>query len=148
MRSKRWGPASNDLEGLLFDGAPALLSQLDELVLRPRRWWRETLLPVIYLVCEPTARNPLDGLADRLHQARGVLHSRINGQESPLADKGQPSENSSSSTTCHRLQALPGDRTVVERVIMSASSTFTKSYSMTRRARVPEMEFQFWGMTR
>lgn len=61
MRSKRWNPESHDLEGLLFAGAPALLSQLDNLVLRPRRWWRETLLPIIYLVCEPIARNPLDG---------------------------------------------------------------------------------------
>jgi len=94
MRAKHWGPARNDLEGMLFDGAPALLSQLDELVLRPRRWWHETLLPIIYLVCEPTARNPLDSLADRLHQARGVLHSRINGQETPVADNGQPPANS------------------------------------------------------
>ncbi len=94
MRSKRWDPANNDLDGLLFEGAPALLGQLDALVLRPRRWWRETLLPIIYLVCEPTARNPLDGLADRLRQARGVLHSRINGRETPLADNGQPSEKS------------------------------------------------------
>jgi hypothetical protein len=75
MRSKRWDPANNDLDRLLFEGAPALLGQLDDLVLRPRRWWRETLLPIIYLACEPTARNPLDGLADRLRQARGVLHS-------------------------------------------------------------------------
>jgi hypothetical protein len=90
MRSKRWDPASNDLGGLLFGGAPALLSQLDDLVLRPRHWWRETLLPILYLACEPTTKNPLDGLADRLRQARGVLHSRING----LAENGQPSENS------------------------------------------------------
>jgi hypothetical protein len=94
MRSKRWDPASNDLDGLLFEGAPALLAQLDNLVLRPRRWWRETLLPIIYLVRESTARNPLDSLADRLRQARGVLHSRINGQVVPPADKGQPSEKS------------------------------------------------------
>lgn len=94
MSSKRWDPANNDLGGLLFEGAPALLRQLDELVLRPRRWWRKTLLPIIYLVCEPTATNPLDGLADRLRQARGVLHSRINGRETPAADNGQPSETS------------------------------------------------------
>jgi Periplasmic binding protein len=89
MRSKRWDPASNDLGGLLFGGTPALLRQLDDLVLRPRHWWRETLLPILYLVCEPTAKNPLDGLADRLRQARGVLYSRING----LAENGQPSGN-------------------------------------------------------
>lgn len=94
MRSKRWDPASKDLDGLLFEGAPALLGQLDDLVRRPRRWWRETLLPIIYLVCEPTARNPLDGLADRLRQARGVLHSRVNGRETPLAGNGQPAEKS------------------------------------------------------
>jgi ABC-type branched-subunit amino acid transport system substrate-binding protein len=94
MRSKRWDPASSDLGGLLFEGAPALLDQLDNLILRPRRWWRETLLPIIYLVCEPTTRNPLDGLADRLRQARGVLHGRINGRETPLADNGQPVESS------------------------------------------------------
>ncbi len=94
MRTKRWEPANNDLGGLLFEGAPALVRQLDDLVLRPRRWWRETLLPIIYLVCEPTVRNPLDGLADRLRQTRGILYSRINGQEAPPADNGQPSEKS------------------------------------------------------
>ena len=94
MRSKRWDPASNDLKGLLFEGAPALLGQLDNLILRPRRWWRKPLLPIIYLVCEPTARNPLDGLADRLRQTPGVLHSRINGRETPPADNGQQSQNS------------------------------------------------------
>jgi ABC-type branched-subunit amino acid transport system substrate-binding protein len=94
MRSKRWDPASNDLKGLLFEGAPALLAQLDNLILRPRRWWRETLLPIIYLVCEPTAGNPLDGLADRLRQTPGVLHSRINGRETPPAENGQQSQNS------------------------------------------------------
>jgi ABC-type branched-subunit amino acid transport system substrate-binding protein len=83
MRTKRWQPASNDLGGLLFEGAPAFLSKLDDLVLRPRRWWCETLLPIIYLVCEPAARNSLDGLADRLRQARGILHSRINEEETP-----------------------------------------------------------------
>ncbi|MGH8626138.1 MAG: hypothetical protein ACREYC_13030 [Gammaproteobacteria bacterium] len=94
MRPERWDPASNDLDGLLFTGAPALISQLDDLVLRPRRWWRETLLPIIYLVCEPAARNPLDGLADRLRQARGILHSRINGLEAPPVANGQQSEKS------------------------------------------------------
>ena len=94
MRSQHWDPASNDLDGLLFEGAPALLRQLDDLVRRPRIWWRETLLPIIYLVCEPTVRNPLDGLADRLRQARGVPHSRINGRETPRADKGQSPEKS------------------------------------------------------
>ncbi len=94
MRSRRWNPASNDLDGLLFEGASALLGQLDDLVIRPRRWWRETLLPIIYLVCDPTARNPLDGLADRLRQARGVPHSRINGRETPLADNSQPAMKS------------------------------------------------------
>ena len=87
MRSKRWNPGNNDLEGLLFEGSPTLLRQLDNLVIRPRSWWRETLLPIIYLVREPTASNPLDGLADRLRQARGVLHSRIEGQEPPRSDK-------------------------------------------------------------
>lgn len=94
MRSKRWDPASNNVDGLLFEGAPALVGQLDDLMLRPRRWWRETLLPIIYLVCEPTAKNPLDGLADRLRQSRGVLHSRINGRETPREDNGQPAEKS------------------------------------------------------
>lgn len=94
MRTRRWDPASKDLDGLLFDGAPALLGQLDDLVRRPRRWWRETLLPIIFLVCGPTVRNPLDGLADRLLQARGVLYSRINGRGSPLADNGQLAEKS------------------------------------------------------
>jgi ABC-type branched-subunit amino acid transport system substrate-binding protein len=94
MRSKRWDPANNNLDGLLFEGAPALLGQLDDLVLRPRSWWRETLLPIVYLVGEPTGGNPLDGLANRLRQARGVLHSRIDGRETPLADNGQSSVNS------------------------------------------------------
>jgi hypothetical protein len=94
MRSKRWDPASNDLVGLLFEGAPAFLKQLDNLIRRPRRWWRETLLPIIYLACEPVTGNPLDGLADRLRQARGVLYSRINGQQTPLADNGQSVERS------------------------------------------------------
>lgn len=93
MRSKRWNPGSNDLNGLLFEGSPALLRQLDKLVIRPRRWWRETLLPIIYLVCDPTAGNPLDGLAGRLRQFRGVLHSRISGSESPQEDNDQSSEN-------------------------------------------------------
>lgn len=94
MRSKHWDPANNSLDGLLFEGAPALLGQLDDLVLRPRRWWRETLLPIIYLVREPTAGNPLDGIADRLRQTRGVPHSRIDEQENPRADNDQPSVNS------------------------------------------------------
>jgi ABC-type branched-subunit amino acid transport system substrate-binding protein len=94
MRSKRWNPGNNDLEGLLFEGSPTLLRQLDNLVIRPRSWWRETLLPIIYLVREPTASNPLDGLADRLRQARGVLHSRIEGQEPPRSDKDKLSEDS------------------------------------------------------
>ena len=93
MRSKRWNPGNNDLDGLLFEGSPALLRQLDDLVIRPRSWWRETLLPIIYLVRQPTASNPLDGLADRLRQARGVLHSRINGQEAPLSENDKPSED-------------------------------------------------------
>lgn len=93
MRSKLWNPGSNDLDGLLFEGSPAFLHQLDNLVIRPRRWWRETLLPIIYLVCEPTVGNPLDGLADRLRQSRGILHSRINGNETPREDNGQPSAN-------------------------------------------------------
>jgi hypothetical protein len=84
MRSKRWDPASNDLKRLFFEGAPALLGQLDNLILRPRRWWRETLLPITYLAREPTARNPLDGLADRLRQTSGILHSRISRVD-PLA---------------------------------------------------------------
>ena len=93
MRSKRWNPGNNDLDGLLFEGSPALLHQLDDLVIRPRSWWRETLLPIIYLVREPTASNPLDGLADRLRQARRVLHSRIEGQEPPPSDKDKSSED-------------------------------------------------------
>lgn len=94
MRARRWDPESDDLDGLLFEGAPALLRQLDELVRRPRRWWRETLLPIIYLACEPTAKNPLDGLANRLHQAHGVLHSRIDGRAKALADNSEPTEKS------------------------------------------------------
>jgi ABC-type branched-subunit amino acid transport system substrate-binding protein len=93
MRSKRWNPGNDDLDGLLFEGSPALLRQLDDLVTRPRSWWRETLLPIIYLVRQPTASNPLDGLADRLSQARGVLHSRIDGQEAPLPETDKPSED-------------------------------------------------------
>jgi hypothetical protein len=94
MRSSRWSPGDQGLGGLIFEGSPALLRGLDNLILRPRLWWRETLLPIIFLVCTPNANNPIDGLADRFRQAKGVPYSRIDERQTCAADSDEPSCNS------------------------------------------------------
>lgn len=80
MPSRMWCPSDSALESLFFPGAPKLLRKLDGLIRRPWTWWRETLLPMVYLVAEPAEAGPLVGIEDRLRHSTGLVYSRIGWQ--------------------------------------------------------------------
>jgi len=90
---RKWEPADpSTVDGLLFDASTNMLTELDALLRRPRRWWTERLVPIIYLVLNAAASSsPLDGLHDRLSKARPqrVLHSRV-GAFVPDDGQAQP----------------------------------------------------------
>ncbi|MGH3566378.1 MAG: hypothetical protein ACRDRH_10150 [Pseudonocardia sp.] len=90
---RKWEPADpSKVDGLLFDASTNMLTELDALLRRPRRWWTERLVPIIYLVLDAAATSsPLDGLHDRLSKARPqrVLHSRV-GAFAPDDGQAQP----------------------------------------------------------
>ena len=92
-RRRKWEPTEPSMvDGLLFDASTNMLTELDALLRRPRRWWAERLVPILYLVLGPAAvGNPLDGLQDRLSKAspQGVLYSRI-GALTPYDRRAQP----------------------------------------------------------
>jgi len=92
-RRRKWEPTEPSMvDGLLFDASTNMLTELDALLRRPRRWWAERLVPILYLVLGPAAvGNPLDGLQDRLSKAspQGVLYSRI-GALVPDDRRAQP----------------------------------------------------------
>ncbi|MGH3972081.1 MAG: hypothetical protein ACRDS9_01960 [Pseudonocardiaceae bacterium] len=77
MRSRTWRPSKVTLEGLFFLGAPKLLRELDRLTRRLWLWWRDALLPLVYLVVEPGEASPLVGIEDRLRHGARVVYSRI-----------------------------------------------------------------------
>lgn len=98
MRSKRWDPASDDLKGLLFAGAPELLGQLDGLVRRPRRWWRETL-PITQ------RNNRLHGKAHCVRAGPGAMELRL-----PHAEALMRCENCENGERCPAIRARLAER--------------------------------------
>jgi hypothetical protein len=84
--ARRWFLSEDTLAGLLFTGAPTLLRLLDDLVRRPRRYGREKLLPIIYLVQPTTSSSSLGGIADRYKHARVVNATVPSRPESTVRD--------------------------------------------------------------
>ncbi len=85
-------PSEQTLKGLLFEGAPEILSLLTSLVSRPR-WWRDLPLPLLYLARPLGSASPLKGIADWLAQENkkqfrfvhvsARTHATVSGDDAP-----------------------------------------------------------------
>ncbi|MGH8967425.1 MAG: hypothetical protein ACRDXB_19145, partial [Actinomycetes bacterium] len=122
MPSRTWQPSEAVLESLFFLGAPKLLRTLDRLIRRPWLWWREALLPLVYLVAESGEVSPLVGLDDRLRHSARLVYSRI-GWQNYLTD-------------------LDGSK--VSDLLNSIVADLSHERPRVRRIRFPHYSLVFW----
>lgn len=122
MQDRTWRPSAAALHGLFFVGAPKLLRELDHMVRRPWLWWRDDLLPLLYLVVMSGEDSPLAGIGDRLRRGTRVVCSRIDSRNY----RPDPAE------------------TTISDLLNSIVADLSSGPRRVRRMRFPHYSLAFW----